>query len=66
MQQKKVSTKNEINSDSVHVYISKQTIADYFGTLEKWDQITQKLEPQNLKLRLMTPFSPKCLIKNVF
>lgn len=66
MQQKKVSTKNEINSDSVHVYISQQIIADYFGTLEKWDQITQNLEPQNLKLRLMTPFSPKCLIKNVF
>ena len=46
MQQKKVSTKNEINSDSVHVYISKQIIADYFGTLEKWDQITQNLEPK--------------------
>ena len=56
MQQKKLSTKNEINSNSVHVYIRKQIIADYFGTLEKWDQITQNLEPQNLKLRLMKLF----------
>lgn len=56
MQQKKLSTKNEINSNSVHVYISKQIIADYLGTLEKWDQITQNLEPQNLKLRLMKLF----------
>lgn len=56
MQQKKLSTKNEINSNSLHVYISKQIIADYFGTLEKWDQITQNLEPQNLKLRLMKLF----------
>ena len=56
MQQKKLSTKNEINSNSVHVYISQQIIADYFGTLEKWDQITQNLEPQNLKLRLMKLF----------